>query len=274
MVSPDYQEILQGDVPIDALHERGFKVVGGTTHDPAVLAKLISLGVDGMITDRPDVLQGLLQREIAGAKTKEQKSRLAAFDIQAHRGGRGFRPENTLPSFENGMDMLMTTLELDTGVTKDHVSLIWHDEFINPLACRRGDGMPYSRANQAWIWDVTVAEAQRDFICDKLYFEAAQKNDPALSPVSVAFAAKEHLPSPYSPITLEQLFRFVRFYRHYYSSGAGKSSASAKERIQESARVRFNIEPSSFRTCCLLKGSRKVPWSPRRTIPRNRRTLS
>ncbi|MEO8526271.1 MAG: glycerophosphodiester phosphodiesterase family protein, partial [Caldimonas sp.] len=35
------------------------------------------------------------------------------FDLQAHRGGRGLRPENTLASFGNAMKMGVTTLELD-----------------------------------------------------------------------------------------------------------------------------------------------------------------
>ena len=36
-----------------------------------------------------------------------------SFDLQAHRGGRGLRPENTLAAFENAMRMGVTTLELD-----------------------------------------------------------------------------------------------------------------------------------------------------------------
>ena len=80
---------------------------------------------------------------------------------------------NTLPSFENGMDMLVTTLELDTGVTEDYVSLIWHEEFINSTACRRSDGLRTQTKTKPGFWDITVAKVQRDFICDKLYFRGS-----------------------------------------------------------------------------------------------------
>jgi glycerophosphoryl diester phosphodiesterase len=50
-----------------------------------------------------------------------------AFDLQAHRGGRGLRPENTLVSFENALRLGVTTLELDIAITADGVAVISHD---------------------------------------------------------------------------------------------------------------------------------------------------
>lgn len=41
-----------------------------------------------------------------------------AFDIQAHRGGRGDVVENTLPAFAWALIHGATTLELDNGITK------------------------------------------------------------------------------------------------------------------------------------------------------------
>jgi glycerophosphoryl diester phosphodiesterase len=46
------------------------------------------------------------------------------FDLEAHRGGRGLRPENTLASFGNALKLGVTTLELDTGVTKDGIVVV------------------------------------------------------------------------------------------------------------------------------------------------------
>jgi glycerophosphoryl diester phosphodiesterase len=69
-----------------------------------------------------------------------------------------------------------------------------------------------------------------------------QTNDLALSPVAVAFAKQEKMPSPYAPTYVAQLFRFVKFYAEYYSSGAGKNEAHSKERAATARRVRFNIE--------------------------------
>ena len=242
VLSPVDATVLNGAVPLKELQAKGFKVVPWTTNDPEKMRAQIRMGVDGIISDRPDVLQQVLKEERAAASNEERRKALARFDVSAHRGGRGLRPENTLPSFESGLDQLSTTLETDTGVTTDGVSLIWHDQFLNPESCRRADGAAYTMENRVFIRDISSMEAQKTFICDKLHFGAEQKNDLALSPVAVAFAKKEGLMSPYVPTYVAQLFRFVNFYVEYYRTGAGKSDAHVKERAENAARVRFNLE--------------------------------
>jgi glycerophosphoryl diester phosphodiesterase len=96
--------------------------------------------------------------------------------------------------------------------------------------------------NRVYIRDISMRDAQATFICDKLHFGPDQKNDLALSPVAVAFAAKEHLVSPYVPTYVEQLFRFTSFYATYYTTGPGKDTAHANERAAAAARVHFNLE--------------------------------
>ncbi len=242
VLSPVDATVLNGEVPLKDLQARGFRVVPWTTNEPEKMRSLIRLGVDGIITDRPDLLQRVLTEERAAATSAGQKELLARFDVSAHRGGRGLRPENTLPSFESGLDQLSTTLETDTGVTTDGVSLIWHDQFLNPESCRRADGAPYTLEDKVFIRDISSVEAQKTFICDKLHFGADQKNDLALSPVAAAFAKQEKLISPYVPTYAAQLFRFVNFYVDYYRNGAGKSHAHAAERAANAAHVRFNLE--------------------------------
>ena len=41
----------------------------------------------------------------------------SAFDLQAHRGGRDARPENTLPAFAYALAIGVTTLEMDMQIT-------------------------------------------------------------------------------------------------------------------------------------------------------------
>jgi len=242
VLSPVDSTMLSGEVPLKELQAQGFKVVPWTTNDPEKMRTEIRMGVDGLISDRPDLLQQVLAEERAAAKSADERERLAKFDVTAHRGGRGLRPENTLPSFESGMDQLVTTLETDTGVTTDGVSLIWHDQFLNPQSCRRADGKPYTMENRVFTKDISSEEAQKTFICDKVHFGADQKNDLSLSPVAVAFAKKEGMMSPYVPTYVAQLFRFVNFYVEYYRTGPGKNDPHAKERAENAARVRFNIE--------------------------------
>ncbi|MES2936627.1 MAG: glycerophosphodiester phosphodiesterase [Pseudomonadota bacterium] len=64
----------------------------------------------------------------------------AAFDLQAHRGGRGLRPENTLPAFAHALEIGVDTLELDIGVTADGVVVVSHDPYLNPLIVRDAAG--------------------------------------------------------------------------------------------------------------------------------------
>jgi glycerophosphoryl diester phosphodiesterase len=228
-------------VNVAELHKAGFRIIPWTTDDPAKMRALIELRVDGIISDYPDRLQQVLAEEKAAHP--EAADYFRTFVVSAHRGGRGLRPENTLPSFENGLDHLATELETDTGVTTDHVSLIWHDQFLNPESCRRADGKPYTLENRVYTRDISLAEAQSTYICDKLHAAfPEQKNDLALSRVAVAFAKQEHLINPYVPTDAEQLFRFSRFYADYYRNGPGKSHPDARARAANAAKVRFNLE--------------------------------
>ena len=56
----------------------------------------------------------------------------AAFDLQGHRGARGLAPENTLPAFAAALSLGVSTLELDTAITKDGVVVVSHDARLNP----------------------------------------------------------------------------------------------------------------------------------------------
>ncbi|RYF43342.1 MAG: glycerophosphodiester phosphodiesterase [Comamonadaceae bacterium] len=62
------------------------------------------------------------------------------FDLQGHRGARGLAPENTLPAFERALEIGVTTLELDVGVTADGVVVVTHDPYLNPLIVRDANG--------------------------------------------------------------------------------------------------------------------------------------
>ena len=242
-LSPEDATLLGANPPVDvrALHPTDIRVIPWTTNDPATMRALIALRVDGLITDRPDLLRTVLRREAAAHPADAPY--FAAFDLAGHRGARGLRPENTLPAFEAGLDHLVTTLETDTGVTADHVSLISHDQYLNPHSCRRADATPYTLENRLYIRDLTLAEAQTAFLCDKLLARfPEQTNDLTLSPVAVAFAAHEALLSPYVPTHIEQLFRFTHFYADYYRTGTGRSHPEAEARAANAIRVRFNIE--------------------------------
>ena len=244
ILSPSDQ-LLSGAHPaldFQAVQAAGFPVVVWTVNNPARMRELIEGRIDGIISDRPDLLRQEWASARKSAVSAEDKAYFARFDAEGHRGGRDLRPENTLPAFEVGLDNQITTIETDTGVTADHVSLISHEQFMNPQTCRYADGSPYTEANRVWIKDITMSEAQKRFICDKTFRGPQQKNDLALSPVAVAFAQSKGLSSPYAPTNVEQLFDFASYYTEYYKTGAGKSHSEAEARWRNAAKVRFNLE--------------------------------
>ncbi len=85
------------------------------------------------------------------------------FDIEAHRGGRGLRPGNTLQSFANALSLGVDTLELDMGVTQDGVIVVSHSRGLNPDLALDADnhyvaepGTPFVNLTLAQVqtWDV------------------------------------------------------------------------------------------------------------------------
>lgn len=57
------------------------------------------------------------------------------FDLQAHRGGRGETTEESLRAFAKSLELGVSTLELDIGITKDAQPVVWHDPTIDAAKC-------------------------------------------------------------------------------------------------------------------------------------------
>ena len=83
-----------------------------------------------------------------------------ALDLQGHRGARGLAPENTLPAFATALSLGVTTLELDTGITKDGVVVISHNTALNPEITRDNAGKWLAAPGPA-IHAITFAELQQ-----------------------------------------------------------------------------------------------------------------
>ncbi len=62
-------------------------------------------------------------------------------NFQAHRGGRGLMPENTIPAMLWAIDNpKVTTLEMDLAITKDNQVVVSHDPILNPIITTQPDG--------------------------------------------------------------------------------------------------------------------------------------
>ncbi|UUV99509.1 glycerophosphodiester phosphodiesterase [Vagococcus luciliae] len=67
--------------------------------------------------------------------------------VIAHRGSKGTHPENTLPAFQEAIDIEADGIELDVQLTRDGQLVVIHDEKINRTTNAKG-----------WVKDLTVAE--------------------------------------------------------------------------------------------------------------------
>lgn len=66
------------------------------------------------------------------------------FDKQAHRGGRGLMPENTIQSEENAINY-DCTMEMDLQMSKDRQIVVSHDPYFNSLFCLTPQGDTMSK---------------------------------------------------------------------------------------------------------------------------------
>nr|MBA2495798.1 esterase-like activity of phytase family protein [Acidimicrobiia bacterium] len=147
-------------VDVAQLQAADFSVVPYTVNARARMDELLALGVDGLISDSPEVLYDAVAAFDADGDGTPGDYLLPdgridpeQFDAQGHRGARNLRPENTLPAFEAGLDELVNTLETDAGVTSDGVAILSHDPFYQAEKCRRADGAAYEEVDELLIRD-------------------------------------------------------------------------------------------------------------------------
>ena len=91
---------------------------------------------------------------------KETSYLFESFDTQAHRGGRGLMPENTIPAMINGLGMGVKTLELDVVISKDGKVLLSHEPFFNHeiTTLPNGNFIPEEKEKDYNIYQMNYAE--------------------------------------------------------------------------------------------------------------------
>jgi glycerophosphoryl diester phosphodiesterase len=90
------------------------------------------------------IFTGLILVTACTAIRPMKSAQLPAFDTQAHRGGRGLMPENTIPAMIKAVDLGVSTLEMDVHITADNKVVLMHDDHINPLFTLSPEGKSLS----------------------------------------------------------------------------------------------------------------------------------
>lgn len=82
------------------------------------------------------------------------------FDLEAHRGGRDVRPENTLYSYAYAIELGATSIECDMQLTKDGQIVMSHNPILNSDITRDENGN-YIENNKYYIRLMTVDELKK-----------------------------------------------------------------------------------------------------------------
>jgi glycerophosphoryl diester phosphodiesterase len=159
------------------------------------------------------------------------------FDLQGHRGARGLRPENTLPSFEAAFDAGVSSVEPDVHLTRDGVAVLCHDPVLGgPLCTLARSGPPLPTARPA-VRGLSLAEL-RCYRADGNPDPARwRRQDAGVTPLARLFAEERGL-EPYAIPTVADLFSFAAAYAGEMGLRAGKTA----EQRARAAGVRFDLE--------------------------------
>ncbi len=80
--------------------------------------------------------------------TASNQVEFPSFSSEAHRGGRGLMPENTIAAMKNAIDLGITTLEMDTHITGDKQVVVSHDDYLSSQFILKPNGEKISKAEE------------------------------------------------------------------------------------------------------------------------------
>lgn len=161
------------------------------------------------------------------------------FELQGHRGARGLKPENTLPSFETAIDLGVTSIETDLHLSRDGVPIISHDPHITERMCRpvAGSETVIDPPRRPLISTLTLTELRRYRADLNPDAERFPEQNADVTPVAKLFAGARGI-DPFTPPTLAELFEFVAA----YASGPGVKAAKTARQCQCARDLRFDLE--------------------------------
>jgi glycerophosphoryl diester phosphodiesterase len=122
---------------------------------------------------KKDILIGVVFIALASCSSTKQNSSPVnsnQFDKQGHRGCRGLMPENTIPAMLKAIDLDVTTLEMDLGISKDKKVVVSHDPYFNDAITTPPSGQALSKA-----------EAQK-LLLYQMNYDSIKKYDVGLKP--------------------------------------------------------------------------------------------
>lgn len=126
-ISPDYYAEIAGRYDGDVSKIPGYKKPGDHAHfyaaEPSQYASTATIVV----------------RSPYGKRWSQSFDLHDYVDLQAHRGGAGLMPENTISAMKNALDLHVNTLEFDLQVSADNQVVVSHDNYFHSRYAMRPD---------------------------------------------------------------------------------------------------------------------------------------
>ncbi|MEO8961123.1 MAG: glycerophosphodiester phosphodiesterase family protein [Ginsengibacter sp.] len=177
--------------------------------------------------------------------SNSHKDSARAFDEQAHRGGRGLMPENTIASEENAINY-GSTLEMDLQMSKDKMIVVSHDSYFSSDFCLtpEGDTMTKKDGYSRLIYDMP--------------YDSVAKYDVGLKPhPGFPRQKKMHAVKPLLSVLIDSVGAYAKEKHHvnHYNieiksspKADGKNYSTLKEYVDEAMKIIIDkgIEPRTM----------------------------
>lgn len=80
-------------------------------------------------------------------------------DVQAHRGGMGLYPEESLAAMKNAVDLGVNTLEMDLCITQDNKVILSHDKYFHHRYATDPEGNPVKAEDpKVYLYQIPYSE--------------------------------------------------------------------------------------------------------------------
>jgi glycerophosphoryl diester phosphodiesterase len=160
------------------------------------------------------------------------------FDLQGHRGARGLKPENTLPSFEAALDAGVDSIETDVHLALDESPVLCHEPQLHEAFCRAHSWDVFPRLQEHPLIS-TLTTLQLQAYSSEINVDLKQfpLQNASVTPVAALYAEKRRM-HPFAIPLLSDLFAFVESYAGEMGECAGKS----KKQRAKAETLQFDLE--------------------------------
>ena len=121
-------------------------------------------------------------------------------DVQAHRGGMGLYPEESLEAMLNSVDLGVNTLEMDLCITRDKKVILSHDKYFHHRYASYPDGTPVLEGDPKIKGK--IKQLQRQMAQSRMMQQVPQADVIVRNPTHVAVALRYRVGEDQAPVVL------------------------------------------------------------------------